>query len=334
MSSIQPCSKIITSLHKYQYYYVELKNCLRTLFQLVCLTCDFIVNVVFMEGFSRMKYSIIYVFLLNFLFSNQLFAAPTIPEVISLHADKNGSDIILSWNPSCSTNTATFYVQESLNGTSWLTVYSGSGTSGGVIARMQNNEIISTTSTSAISKSTGGGECIPYNDPRTTALLNRSGSLYFYRIKGCNSLQCTSYSSPISVTSAMPTPANISISTLTEKSFQIEWAPVSGASYYKVERQRNNSSFSSLSTTSATSLVDTPQDIGTYRYRVAACTNITFPPICSNYISSLAVELNGLVEIIYEYDALGRLRVVSDSRSTDKKYSYDAAGNRTVVEGN
>lgn len=281
--------------------------------------------------FSRMIHCIILIFILNFTYVNQLFAKPVevkIPVGVFLNADKNGSDVILKWNPTCDTSGATFHIQESLDRSSWLTVYSGTGSSGGVIARMQSN--LSTVSMNSVV----GDICTPDYDPRSTALFNRSGSVYYYRIKACNGLACTEYSSPITVTSLPISPSSISISKLTDASFNVQWSSVLGVNYYTVERQHNNSSFSSLSTTSATSLVDTPQDVGTYRYRVAACTNVSFPPICSNYISSSAVESVGLVVVSYKYDVLGRLRLVSDSINADRNYDYDSAGNRTIVEGN
>ncbi|NKF49868.1 hypothetical protein G3R49_04685 [Shewanella sp. WXL01] len=193
----------------------------------------------------------------SFAFSGGGF---TPPPVLTLNGSKSGSNVFLEWSMSCDVHQVN--IQESLNGQTWTTVYSGVGNaSGGGIMSMQ-----------ATTSSIGG--CINWDPNRHVYLSNKALPSYSYRINACSLGGCSAYSLVKQVgVSAPPVPSGISVpSTNSSGTYSVSWSASSGATGYQLQRQVNNGAWSAIYSGSNRSFKSQGMMSGTYRYRVRACS--------------------------------------------------------------
>lgn len=208
--------------------------------------------------------------ILFLLFSLLIFGANAIvldgPQVDSFSAIKDGNVVTVRWKPSCTTSSLTFHVQESQNDISWTTVYSGLGDSGG-----GGN----TTYSSPIkSLSFGDGSCLDVYDPRSITLFNRNNTSYYYRIKSCNSVSCSTYGTSV-IAQAIPNVPQLSKQYVSgQAGFTINIQPVSGdvvTSFVIQENDPEKGWTAPINVGLTQSKEYQSKFPGTYQYRVQAC---------------------------------------------------------------
>lgn len=160
--------------------------------------------------------------------------APQPPATISVPATSSTGNIPVSWAPS---SDATNYVlEQQLNGGAWTQVYSGSATS--------------------------------------TAISGLSGGTYVYRVKACNSVGCSGFTTSGELVVALkpPIPTSITVpATSSTGSVTVSWALSSGATSYVLQQQVNGGSWTQVYSGSATSEAVSGLGDGNYVYRVQAC---------------------------------------------------------------
>ena len=158
---------------------------------------------------------------------------PATPASISVPATSTGS-VAVSWSGS---STATSYtLQQSLNGGSWSTVYTGASTS-------------------------------------STRTLTTTGS-YTYQVQACNGGGCSGWQASSAVAVTIPpgsAPSLTAPSPSTTGSYTVSWTGVSGATSYTLQEQTNGGGWSTIQTGSATSKAISGKSNGTYGYQVQAC---------------------------------------------------------------
>jgi len=110
----------------------------------------------------------------------------------------------------------------------------------------------------------------------------KSDATYHYRVRACNSLSCSAFTSTKSiqvlrtpgVPGAISGPAND-----TDGAYAISWASASGAvSSYQLQERVNSGSWSTIQNTSALSRSFSGKGNATYDYRVRACNALSCSP--------------------------------------------------------
>jgi Chitinase A, N-terminal domain len=158
---------------------------------------------------------------------------PATPTSISVPATSSGS-IAVSWP---ATATATSYtLQQSFNGGTWTTTYSGAATS-------------------------------------TTVTEGTTGS-YALRVQACNGGGCSGYvtSSAVAVTIPPASAPGLTVpASNSTGSYTVSWTGVGGATSYTLQEQVNGGGWTTVQATSATSWAAGGKANGTYGYHVQAC---------------------------------------------------------------
>lgn len=223
--------------------------------------------------------------LLFLLFSIFIFGADAIvldgPRIDSFSAIKDGSVVTVRWMPKC-TNSLTVHIQESQDEISWTTVYSGIGDSGS-----GGN---TTYSVPIKSLSIDDSGCGIY-DPRSITLFNRNNSTYYYRIKSCDSVSCSNYSSSVVAQSNLKTPQLSKQQVPGQAGYIINIQPVSGdvvTSFYIQENDPERGWMPPVKVGLTLSQEYQSKFPGTYEYRVHACNWSG----CSAWSSSLVVVVS------------------------------------------
>ena len=118
------------------------------------------------------------------------------------------------------------------------------------------------------------------------------GKTYYYRVKAVNSVGTSGYSNIVSgkAKTAAPAAPSVTAGNSSTGKPQLTWKAVSGAVKYEVYRStRQNSGYSLLGTTTATSYVNTGASTGTtYYYRVKAVNRDGMASGYSNIVSGKA----------------------------------------------
>ena len=118
------------------------------------------------------------------------------------------------------------------------------------------------------------------------------GKTYYYRVKAVNSVGTSGYSNIVSgkAKTAAPAAPSVTAGNSSTGKPQLTWKAVSGAVKYEVYRStRQNSGYSLLGTTTATSYVNTGASTGTtYYYRVKAVNRNGMASGYSNIVSGKA----------------------------------------------
>ena len=124
-------------------------------------------------------------------------------------------------------------------------------------------------------------------------------------------------------------PANANISTVSGVS-TLSWSDVEHASKYQVQALNAQGQWVTIATTESLFLVLTGSNANYSSFRVVACNYNT----CASTGSwSEIAQIQMPVTLEYTYDALGRLKVVTDTKNGNRNYTYDKAGNR-ITAGN
>ena len=160
---------------------------------------------------------------------------PTSAPSLSVPATSSTGGYTVSWG---SVSTATSYtLQESVNGGSWTTAYSGSA--------------------------------------QSKAISGKGNGTYAYRVEACNAGGCSAWSGSKSTVVTHPPASAPSLSvpaTSSTGSYTVSWGSVSTATSYTLQESSNGgSSWSTAYTGSGTSKALSGRGDGTYTYRVEAC---------------------------------------------------------------
>lgn len=218
---------------------------------------------------------------------------PTTPASINVPTttDTDGSYTV-SWS---SSSTATSYLlQQQKNSGSWVTKYTGAGTS----------------------KSFSG----------------QTNGSYRYRVRASNSSGNSSfkYSTTFSVLLPPPPPATITVPTtkVNKGMFTVSWSASVGATNYNLQESKDGNWSTAYSGAYVSELELTGREDGIYQYCVTAsnASGQSDPPTCS-----ATFEVERIPITLFEYDARGRLIRVEDDAGAEIDYQYDDAGNRLNV---
>ncbi|GAA0264612.1 hypothetical protein [Rhodanobacter caeni] len=139
----------------------------------------------------------------------------------------------VSWSDSA--NAANYVLEQSLNGAAWTSIYSGSD-----LSKVMHQTVNGT---------------------------------YTYRVKGCNVIGCSDYSTSTPVVVTLPPKAAPNVSapaTNSTGAYTVSWTEVAEAASYVLEEQSNGGSWITQQNTSATSATFTDKPNGSYGYRVRA----------------------------------------------------------------
>lgn len=151
----------------------------------------------------------------------------------SLNASSNPNDgsYTLSWGSV--TGASSYTLQESANGGSWVTVYTGAGTS--------------------------------------KALSGKAGGSYVYHVRGCAGSTCSGWRASTTV-GVRPALTRVSVPSGTiNGSYTVSWAATTGATGYDVQERLGSGSWTTLaSNTVATSISRPGASSGSYTYQVSA----------------------------------------------------------------
>lgn len=125
----------------------------------------------------------------------------------------------------------------------------------------------------------GGAWTNAYNSTGTTRNFSfKVNGTYQYRARACNTGGCSGYSATATTTVTVTAPPPAAPATLTAPAtaeptlpFTVSWSSVSGATSYRLERNRNNLGWTSAYSGTATSASQTLSMGGSYQYRAQAC---------------------------------------------------------------
>lgn len=109
-------------------------------------------------------------------------------------------------------------------------------------------------------------------------------------------------------------------------SLTITWSASNGATSYRLERYVNGNWVLVYSGSNLSYTVN-GLPTGNLLFRVAACNDTD----CGAPSEDFTVKVVVTQSIDYVYDALGRLKQVTDPNNGNRVYNYDKAGNRTSV---
>ena len=230
------------------------------------------------------------IFMFGLLFSvvaNAAFLPAAGPSAPSLSGTKYSTSVQLNWNAISGCNAVTYEIQESLNSSTWSTVYAGGGNSGGTSASnlrfvIKSGQLASKTTIDGCS-GTGGSS-------RFISLSSRTNAVYYYKIRACELGTCGKYGSTLQlgqpVTISSPNSITVPSGTVSTN-FLVGWSSVTGATKYELQQQFNNGSWVVKYSGSAVGVSSAPSSSGSYKYRVKACNS----SLCSNWRTSSAVSV-------------------------------------------
>lgn len=161
----------------------------------------------------------------------------------------------------------------------------------------------------------------------------RSNGTWGYRVRACLSsdiTHCSAHSGikTISVGNVPPAPTSLVVpSSSTTGSYTVNWNSVAGATTYTLQEKAGSGAWITIQNSSSTSRSFNGKTSNNYSYRVSACNSVG----CSTYVAAKTIAVTLSVNLVYTYDALGRLTRVDENGAIKNSYCYDAAGNRTVV---
>ncbi|QSX39192.1 hypothetical protein JYB85_17940 [Shewanella sedimentimangrovi] len=201
-------------------------------------------------------------------------------------------------------------IQESLNGSSWSTVYTGLGNandgsmlmattpsptnttepaSPGINANgngvpvsgmpdtaQGNPQSPSSQPTSQANNLAIGGSCSGWTAARFIGLSNRTQAGYYYRINACNSSACSAYSGNLLLGSepAPAVPGSITVpASSSAGQFNVTWSTVSGATRYELQQRFNGGAWTAKYSGSAANFSVSGLMSGSYQYQVRACNS-------------------------------------------------------------
>lgn len=124
-------------------------------------------------------------------------------------------------------------------------------------------------------------------------------------------------------------PANANVSIVNGVS-TLSWNDVEHASKFEVQALNSQGQWVTLTVTEKLYFVLNNNYPDYSEFRVVACNYNTCPKE-GNWSVSVKYKVPPIV-IKYEYDALGRLRLVETPKNGTNSYDYDDAGNRKLVE--
>jgi YD repeat-containing protein len=173
------------------------------------------------------------------------------------------------------------------------------------------------------------------------------GQTYRYRVRACSEPSdlypdsCSGWSPSLDVRLRFPTPdvpGGLAVNNLNKSAGSykltwnrlLSWAP---AYRYELQENPNDNGWQPLAATvdPVTEHPVSGQTRGVYDYQLRAC-NPAPDNDCGAWSSSLEVDLFEVVNLGYQYDALGRLVRVIKNEETRTGYCYDAAGNRYQID--
>lgn len=120
-------------------------------------------------------------------------------------------------------------------------------------------------------------------------------------------------------------PESIDGSQPSANSLTIEWSSSVGATSYRLERFVSGAWVLVYEGAGLSHTVDN-LSVGNHLFRVLACDTS-----CGAPSDDLTFKVVATQTIDYVYDALGRLKQVTDPNHGNRVYNYDKAGNRTSV---
>jgi YD repeat-containing protein len=109
--------------------------------------------------------------------------------------------------------------------------------------------------------------------------------------------------------------------------FTLSWSEYVSVGSYDLERRVDGGSWEEIQSSTALS-ASQAVEAGSWDYRLRWCYS-NFP--CPPYSEIKTVVVAAAQSVTYTYDALGRLRAVTDSINSNRNYDYDPAGNRVAV---
>ncbi|MDJ0938965.1 MAG: FG-GAP-like repeat-containing protein [Woeseiaceae bacterium] len=185
---------------------------------------------------------------------------PPTPNPLSVPSSDSDGSYRVSWG--YSPGATRYLLQESSNGSNWTQIYSGGATARNI--------------------------------------SGKSSGRWYYRVRACNATWDCSYYTPVRsvlVTISSPTPPPIpsSISAPSsdaDGSFRVSWGSSSGATSYRLQRQTNSGSWSTIQTSSLRYRDEVNLADATYRYRVSACNSYG----CSNNTGTRTVNVSRPVQ--------------------------------------
>lgn len=156
---------------------------------------------------------------------------------------------------------------------------------------------VSNSSKYTLQEQVNSGSWVTIQDTsaRSRSISGKGNNSYSYRVRACNGLGCGTWSSSKKITVAItpPTPSTISVpSNLPTNSFTLSWSSVSGrVTSYKAYQSRNNGSWSSVYSGTATSVNVSNLTDGNYQYRVRVCNKVDSFETCSGYRTSSTMNV-------------------------------------------
>jgi len=159
-------------------------------------------------------------------------APSTAPTLTAPTTGANGNYSV-SWTSI--TNATSYQLEESFNGGSWTTSYSGSQIS--------------------------------------NAYTGKAAGTYTYRVKACNGVGCGPVSSTrtVNVVYAPSSAPTITTPAQSTGSYTVSWTSITGATTYRLEERFNSESWAQVQDSSATSRAFSGKHAGNWSYRVYAC---------------------------------------------------------------
>ncbi len=150
---------------------------------------------------------------------------------------------------------------------------------------------IQNASSYRLEESANGGAWTEIQNSASTSLglSGKASGAYSYRVRGCNTTGCGSYSSTATVQVTLP-PATPSLSvpaSSTNGSYTVSWTAISGAASYSLEENANGAGWTQIQNAASTSMAFAGRGDGTYGYRVRAC-NVAG---CSGYSAEPSITV-------------------------------------------
>lgn len=152
---------------------------------------------------------------------------------------------------------------------------------------------VSNSATYELQERTGSGSwgTIQNTSATSRSISGKGNNTYGYRIRACNSLGCSAYSSEsrIDVAITPGVPSNISAAALHDGNLTVSWGAASGSiTKYDLDESRDSGSYANVYDGTATSRARSGLSAGSYVYRVRACKTVGSRTSCSGWRTSSA----------------------------------------------